>query len=158
MNGFVKWIKNHGVTLVCSLLIVLVLVFFFWYVTGLVAANTELDEFRYVCDRINAVRLDLSVLSEYEIDNRDPESTDRNDILPVGDIQEVRDKVFATKISSGYTYPSENGGYGAYYVYDADGDYPGCVIRYEQGRGDSFRSSSDFSMVIGDSIFIERSN
>ncbi len=158
MNGFVKWIKNHAVTLVCSLLIVLVLVFFFWYVTGLVAANTELDEFRYVCDKISAVSLDLSVLSEYETEHRDPESTEKIDIPREGDIQEVRDKVFSTRISSGFTYLSDNGGYGAYYVYDADGDHPCCIIRYEKGNADKLRGSSDFCMVIGDSIFIERRN
>ena len=157
MNGFVKWIKNHAVTLVCGLLIVLVLTGSFAYVMSLTSRNTELDEFRYVCNKVNEIALDLSVLSEYEIGQRDPADTENRDILPKGDIQETRDKVFATQISKGHTY-RDSDGCGAYYYYNADGYYPGCIIYYEKGTAERRLDGTDFCCLIGDSISIIRTD
>lgn len=159
MNGFVRWIKNHGLTLICSLLIVLLLAGSFTYVMWLTNRNTELDVFRHVCEKINAVALDIGVLSEYEIEHRDPGDTGKCDILPEGDIQEVRDKVFATLISSGHTYRSDAvDGCGAYYTYDADGNYPACIIRYEKGTAERWLDGTDYCCLIGDSICITRND
>ena len=159
MNGFVKWIKNHAVTLVCSLLIVLVLAGSFTYVISLTSRNTELDEFRYVCNKINEIALDLAVLSEYEIGQRDPADTQNRDILPQGDIQETRDKVFGTQISMGYTYRADAAdGCGAYYYYNADSYYPSCIIRHEKGTAERWLDGTDFCCLIGDSISIIRND
>lgn len=146
MNGFVKWLKNHAVTLVCGLLIVLVLAGSFAFVMMTAAKNTELDIFRAACAPIEAKALDIAVLSEYETEHRDTGDTAQRDIPRDGDIQEVRDKVFSV-VERGYTLPDR-----AVYIFSRGGkDYE---VDYAKDGAGRFGEDSSMYYMIGDSICV----
>ena len=146
MNGFVKWIKTHAVTLVCSLLIVLVLTGSFAFVMMTAAKNTELDIFRAACTPIKEKALDIAVLSEYETGQRDPGDSGKRDIPRDGDIQEVRDKVFSV-VESGYSLPDS-----ARYVFYKDGT--AYEVEWAKDGAGHFAESSSMYYLIGDSICV----
>ena len=146
MNVFVKWLKDHAVTLVCSLLIVLVLAGSFSFVMMTAARNTELDVFRAACRPIEEKALDIAVLSEYETGRRDPGDTAQRDIPRDGDIQEVRDKVFSV-VESGYTLPDR-----AVYIFSRDGK--NYEVDCAKDGAERFGEDSSMYYMIGGTICV----
>ena len=146
MNGFVKWIKAHAVTLVCVLLMIILLWAVFTVITALAEKSTRLDGFEAFCLKAEECALDIAVLSEYEIGQRVPEDNEYRDILPTGYPQETRDRVFAI-VEQGVCKS-----YSATYHHTGEtGDYS---IVYDTEDTDRYTAGSEYYYLIGDKIII----
>lgn len=149
-------IANHATLIICGALMIILVYGFFRLVMSFADTTTEHDGFAAVCDAVDSISQDIAVLSEYEIGQRAPDDMGKIDILPEGDIQEVRDKVFA-EVSSGFTYRSgADGECGAYYYIPSAGPRQSYIVRYEKGTAERWLDDSGYCYLIGDSICVTR--
>ncbi len=146
MNGLKKWFRTHAVTLVCGVLIIILLWVFFMFVFGVAEKNTRIDAFEAFCRKAEECELDIAVLSEYELGQRDPEDNEYHEISPTGYPQETRDRVFAVVGYGGCTSHSAN-----YHHYGDIGEY---AIVYDTEGTEPYTAGSEYYYLIGDKIII----
>lgn len=134
MNGFIKWIKNHAVTLICLVLMAGLLYGMYVLINGVGNYTTVRDSydyfFRHIEDKLGAV----AVISDYEISLRDPSDTENRTIPPQGEYPDLRDIVFkgdTVPIRSETYNNADTGKCGALFTYDVEGVQ--YQVRYEKG-------------------------
>lgn len=134
MNKFVKWIKDHAVTLICLVLMAGLLYGMFMFIMNVGNYTTVRDSydyfFRHIEDKLGAV----AVISEYEISQRDPADTGNRTIPAQGEYPDLREIVFGgdTVPISAETYSNtDSGKCGAMFTYDVEGVQ--YQVIYEKG-------------------------
>ena len=140
MNKFVKWVKDHAVTLICLVLIAGLMYVMFMFIMNVGNYTTVRDSydyfFRHVEDKLGAV----AVISEYEISQRDPADTENRTIPAQGEYPDLREIVFRgdTVPISAETYSNaDNGKCGALFIYDIEG------VRYRVIYAKGIRQESE---------------
>ena len=149
-------IADHAVLIICGALVIILVYGFFRLVMSFADSTTEHDRFDSLCAAVDDISQDIAELSEYEISQRTPDDMSKIEILPEGDIQDIRDKVFAL-VGSGFTYRSgAKGECGAYYLIPSVGPRSSYIVRYEKATAGRWLDGSDYCYLIGDSICVTR--
>ncbi|MBQ3842107.1 MAG: hypothetical protein II820_05410 [Ruminiclostridium sp.] len=144
MNGFVKAIKNHATAIICTVLLIGLVYGMFMLIFGVGNYTTVRDSYDSFFRNIEGKLGAISVISDYEISQRDPQDTENRAISAQGEYPDLRDMVFTGDIVpvSAETYKkADSGKCGALYRYSVEGVE--FLIRYEKGIKNESDASAD---------------